>query len=773
MSKKLIIAEKPTLARLIVGSLPEQSFEKKDGYYEGEDYVVTYAFGHLFQEYDIEDYQKAAGEEPTGWTLKNLPFCPPDNKFKFKLIQKRGDDGKKVADPGIKKQFLTIKSLIARKDISSIIHSGDADREGEILLRLVIRNANPTNKYVERLWVQEQTESEICKGLDSLQPDSNFDNLSNEGFARSYTDWLDGINLTRYFSLKAQAPVGHPFRIGRVICAMVREIYDRDKQIENFVPVPYYVLVSKEETNGSVIELRSKKQFAQDSLPQAQERAAQMNAADAVVTNISKQKKTINPGKLYSLTSLQNTLLKRYKMPLTTSKAAIQSVYEAGYITYPRTNTEYLGESEKDKVKSLIAIFNKEGYELAFRDGKAIFDSSKIESHSAIIPTYKIPHSLTGDELKVYETVRNRFLAVFCAEPCTVDRTTIEITCAGEKFNLRGDTMLTPGFTKYDDVSVSERVLPPLNQGDLVNHVFKAEKQETKPPAHYTATTFNNFLLAPFKKQKDTADDSDDTDSSDTGNEAVDEVSDDTALYKDIMSGVEIGTVASRTDIIAKIIANGYINENHGTYTIAPAGVYLVESMEKLRIDINKTTTAKASVMLKKVNHGEMTIDDAIGAEMDNLREIMSHSELTIPSCVETGVVKPNVRPGAEILGTCPICGGNVRETKMGYCCEHKKKEGGTCDFFMFKEDKFFKAITGKGISTAMAKKILKNKKVNVTGHSKKTGKEYPAIISFDGMKDGFCSWKLDFDDSKRKSKGPGKPYSGTDSGRKHSYPKH
>ena len=704
--KKLIIAEKPTLAKLITGSLPSENFIKNDGYFEGTHCVVTFAFGHLFQQYDVDDY---IGEQGKIWTLDNLPFCPPERKFLFKLITKKGKDGKRVTDPGIKKQFYTIRSLINRKDISDIIHAGDADREGEILLRLVIRNANPFGKTVYRLWVQEQTESEIRKGLSHLVLDSQFDNLSNEGFARSYTDWLDGINLTRYFSIKAKAPLGNPFRMGRVKCAMVREIYDRDKEISDFVPVPFLTLVSEEETKGVKLTLKSKTTFDVKDREEAGQRALLLNSSPAIVISVEKKKAEIHPGKLFSLTSLQNTLLKRFKMPLKISYDAIQGVYEKGFITYPRTNTEYLGDSEKSKVSGLIGIFKKNGYNVVFKDKKSIFDSSKIESHSAIIPTYKTPGELSENEQIVYETVRNRFLAVFTEEPCLVDRTVIDIKLADETFRLTGDVLVQKGFTRYEDVKISEKTLPPIEKGDRININFKIKEDETKPPKHYTAETFNNFLLAPFKARKA-------EDEEMSGHDTESPENDDSELYRDILNGVEIGTVASRTDIIAGIIQNGYIHEEKGVYTIAPAGKYLIDSMEKLHIDVNKETTVKMSMVLKKVNRGELTIDNAIDICLEHLNQILSYRDIEIPGCMETGAVQQVNKYGKESVGKCPVCGGNVYESPKAFICENNKRDDSACNFYLYKDDRYIKAVYGHGITAAAAQKILKNLKFREKG---------------------------------------------------------
>ena len=239
-----IIAEKPSLARNIVAGIGEM--KKKNGYFENSEYIVTWAFGHLFSLCDIEDYSPLPSENRK-WTLDNLP-CFPD-KFRFRL--KKDDKGKE--DDGVKKQFETIKALLNRKDVDKIVNAGDSDREGEIIVRLCVNNALSENKPFYRLWLPDQTPQTVSKALSEMKEEKEYENLANEGFSRTYIDWLYGVNLTRYASIKT----GTLLRVGRVIIPIVKAIYDRDLEIENFKPEIYYALVSKAKTNGEVIELTS------------------------------------------------------------------------------------------------------------------------------------------------------------------------------------------------------------------------------------------------------------------------------------------------------------------------------------------------------------------------------------------------------------------------------------------------------------------------------------------------------------------------------------
>ena len=244
----LIIAEKPSLARNIVSAIG--NMKRNDGFYSNDKYLVSWAFGHLFTLADIEDYEENPPKE-IRWKMDNLPCFP--NKFKFNLKK----NNNKEIDPGVKKQFDIITSLCNRDDVDKIVNAGDSDREGEIIVRLCINNALKTNKDIYRLWLPDQTSETINQALQEMKPDSDYDNLANEGFARTYIDWLYGVNLTRYATLKT----GTLLRVGRVIIPIVKAIYDRDMAIRNFKPEMYYGMWSNEETNGELIELNSKEKF--------------------------------------------------------------------------------------------------------------------------------------------------------------------------------------------------------------------------------------------------------------------------------------------------------------------------------------------------------------------------------------------------------------------------------------------------------------------------------------------------------------------------------
>ena len=695
---RLIIAEKPSLARNIGAGIGKMN--NRNGYLEGNGYLITWAFGHLFSLADIE-YYNPAPEGVNHWTMENLPCFP--QKFVFQLKK----DAKKQVDPGVVKQFNVIKQLCNRPDVDMIINAGDADREGEIIVRLCIQNALETPKEIRRLWLPDQTPQTVAKALGEMKLESEYHNLANEGFARTYIDWLYGVNLTRYATLKT----GTLLRVGRVIVPIVKAIYDRDMAIKNFVPETYYIIGSKEFTNGEVIELNGKEKFPKDQLYKAQELCDKYNASTAVVTAVKRKKDTLYPGKLYSLSKLQNVLGKKYKMSMKQSLDIIQKLYENGYLTYPRTNSEYLATTEQGKVKTILENCKKLGYPVEFKFSKKIFDDSKIESHSALTPTYKIPDSskLSPDEMKVYSTVFRRFVAVFCAEECIVERSEITIRVGDyEDFSIKGTVILQKGWTKYDDYTQKDKILPKLAKGDVVNINFKPVEKETAPPKHYTIETLNNYLKNPFKEDKaaiadkqQNADDNYNTDDSED--------------YKAIFEGLELGTEATRTGIIDNARSSQYINLNKDVYTILPGGIFMIESLMQMNINMDKYKTSQLGQALKKVYHGKIAIEDAIALTEKELTDIFSSKDVPIEIDTDNGFV------GDEV-GLCPICGGRIKRTKFGYGCSNYRETG--CKFAIGGY------ILGRSISKSNVQLLLTNGRTSkIQGFTSKNGKKFDAYL--------------------------------------------
>lgn len=690
----LIIAEKPSLARNIVAGIG--TMRRKDGYFENKDYLVTWAFGHLFTLDDIEDYSKEVTD--TKWKMDNLPCFP--EKFRFHLKK----DQNKQPDKGVEKQFKMIAELINRKEVDTVVNAGDSDREGEIIVRLCIENSLKTNKKQLRLWLPDQTPETVKQGLQEMKEETFYDNLANEGFARTYVDWLYGVNLTRYATLKT----GTLLRVGRVIIPIVKAIYDRDQAIKNFVQDIYYGIASSETTNGEIVELNSKKKFEKNELEKAEKRCEQYNHNKAIVTKKKVKKDTLQPGKLYSLTKLQNFLGKKYKMPMDKSLSIIQKLYEDGYLTYPRTNSEYLATAEKEKIKTILNIIKKMGYPVTFKDKKTIFDDSKIESHSALTPTYKIPKKsdLSEEELLIYKTVLKRFVAVFCEEECKVEKTEITIKVGDlEEFVLKGTVIQEPGWTKYDEYSKNDKILPNLNIGDEVNINFKPKEKKTTPPKHYTIETLNNYLKNPFKDDK---------------SKTEEEIEDDTDDYKAIFEGLELGTEATRTGIINNAIKSKYIELKKDVYTILPGGEFLIESLMNMQISMDKYKTSTLGQGLKKVFHNEWKVEDVVELAKKEIEEVFEQKKLPIEKDIDTGFY-------GDIIGKCPICGEDVIRNRYGYGCLGYKNG---CNF------KISGMICKRVISKTNASKILKDGiSSKIEGFISKNNKEFSAKLKLEDNK--------------------------------------
>lgn len=675
-----IIAEKPSLARNIADGIGKMN--KKVGYYENSDYIVTYAFGHLFSLCDVEDYSENASAEPPRWSMNGLP-CYPD-KFRFKL--KPGDDGK--PDAGVKKQFGIISDIINRSDVSAIVNAGDSDREGEIIIRLCIENALKTPKKLLRLWLPDQTPQTVRKALSEMKDEKHYDNLANEGLSRTYIDWLYGVNLTRYASLKS----GLLLRVGRVIVPIVKAVYDREKEIENFKPETYYSLVSKAQTDGETIELVSKYKFGKDEKLKAERCCERMNTLKAVVTDKKSKKEIVPPGKLYSLTKLQNFLGKKYKMTMETSLATAQKLYERGFISYPRTNSEYLATNEKDKFRTIVASVKKLGYDVVFKDKKTIFDDSKIEAHSALTPTYKIPQKsdLSETESIVYTAIMRRFAAVFCAEDCLTEKSELTVSLGGkEDYSIKGSIILTNGWTKYDGGERKDKILPKLEKGDEVNINFRPEEKQTTPPKRYTIETLNNYLKNPFRDEKASTDNDDED-------------------YKAIFKGLELGTEATRTGIIDNAKKSKYISLKKDVYYVENGGRFLIEQLTDMQISMDKYKTSQLGQALKKVYHGEMTVDDCVKEAESEITEIFSHRD----DANGNGFY-------GDVVGKCPKCGKNLIRGRYNYCCENREN----CDF------KINFNILGCPIGKYQVTKILSDGISDKLNFTSKGGKNFTAAL--------------------------------------------
>ena len=683
MSKKLIIAEKPSLGRAIATALNVKKFtgEKSNGYYENDKYYITWCFGHLFKLKDIADYEGLAN---ITWENIELPFLP--NPFELKYNSGRTEE----EGEGIKKQVEIIKELVFKEDIEEVVHCGDAGREGQVIVDEVLEYIG-NKKKVTRLWLPEQTEDTIQKQIMNCKENDTYNNLSNEGLTRIYMDWFLGINLSVFLSVKAKTKLN----VGRVVIPIVKYIYDREQAIKNFKVEKYFQLESKTEKENIKIPLILRKEKFLNK-EEAEKVAQELNNNKGKVISIEKKEVKKYPKKLFSLGKLQSELSKNHKINFERSFKIIQKLYEEGYVTYPRTNTEYLAEEEKEKIKSLINLINQKGYCLEFKDSKNIFDTSKIEDHSALTPTLKLPEKLSKEEEIVYQVIFNRFVANFLAEETIVSETILTIQVADKEFKLKGTEIIKAGFYAYEPKKFDNQ-LPNLVENEEFEINFLAMEKETEPPKKVTESELENYLENPFRKEIKEIN----VESEETEEEIVEDAED----YKNILEGVEIGTVATRTGIISNAKSYGYITQENSNYSITSKGEKLIQLLDELKINLYKERTVEFSKDLKKVFHNMKTIDDVLGDTWSILNEIIENGK----------DIKPSVE-FIEALGKCPKCGGNIIEKPKTYSCENE-------DFVLWKESRHYKEKFS--INSEEAKKFLANETVQciLTSENKKTRK--------------------------------------------------
>lgn len=692
--KQLIIAEKPSLGMSIVKALTRYGkFENKDGYLESEKFIVSFSYGHLFTLADIKDYDESKDK----WSIENLPFNIENKNFKWQL---KKDKKTKKTDIKILKQYNILKSLILRKDVEEIINCGDADLEGEVIIRLTINKVfNECNlkKTVKRMWAIDTTEDTIINAMKNLKLDSEYDSLFLEGIARHKIDWLLGINFTRYVSLKA----GTLLRVGRVVVPIVKIIYDRDLEIKNFKSTKYFQIESNEITKNEKVKLIYKEKF--NSIDDTINITKELNNNKAIVENLETKEVKKVPKKLFSLSKLQSELSKKYKYSIKESLDIIQKLYEKSLVTYPRTNSEYLSENEKNKVKNIINIFNKEDNNvfLKFKDNKNIFNDEKIESHSAIIPTGNLDlKNLNEKELNVYNVIKNRFISNFLLEETIIIENIMTININNYTFKLKGKSVKKEGFLKYEKEKIEGELLPNLSIGDEVNHLFKSVEKETLPPKKITTTTLLNALKNPFSNYEE-------------------ELEDD---YKSIIKGLQIGTEATRAGIIENAKLIGYINEKNSVYSITDKGIKFINSLYDLNINLWKERTIEFQKDLKDIYNKKTDVNSIIN-------KINTYIYDTIKKGNEIKIDKiENFKENKEVIGICPRCGKNIYESKKNFYCEGFK-DNPKCNFSVWKNNKFFES-KGKKLTKSVMKNLLKKGESKVKGFKKKDSEEtYDSII--------------------------------------------
>ena len=713
MGKRLIIAEKPSVSKNIADALRIKG--RQDGYFEGDDYIVTWAFGHLLQLYDAKDYDEKMGK----WQMDNFPFIPQAFKYKVKSDPRKRDK----PDSGAQKQLKIIQRLMKRPDVDAIISACDYDREGQVIGDSIIYNIG-TQKEVYRLLLNEWTPAEVMKGLENLKLNTELRPLQDAGVSRQWSDWLIGINLTSVATLKYQKGKGQVLNVGRVIMPTLKIIYDRDKEIENFVPEGYYKLAAtfrtqkEEEFQATYVEEKEEKFKTKEQLEEIKQA---MKEAAATVIDKQVERKKEYPPFLFNLSNLQGYVTSKYK-GWTSDKVlkVAQSIYEKKYITYPRTASTALEESLTDKTAKVLNAV-KQGlpyeHEIKFSNTKRIFNNAKVESHSAIIPTYMIPKSLSSDEQIVYTAIKNRFIMQFM--PLAEHEETrvhigIDHPVIKGQFTAKGRVQIVEGWRQVEKIESKDHTLPFVEKNEQLE-IVKADvtSHETKPPKHHTEKTLLRVM--------------------ETCGKNFDE-------EEAVLSGFSIGTAATRAETIKKLKDIGYIYSKDKNLLCSELGVKMVETFPiKELFDLEftgKLEKALSDMEKKQVSRGAFInfIADFTKKSVDSIKQDEDIVILHATSKSEDKKV--------EFLGKCPLCSNAVIEGQKGFGCSNWKSG---CKFVIWKNDKFFATMKKKPTKT-MVKHLLKDGQALVKGFTSKKGNKFDAIMKYEkNLDNDYFSWKMEF----------------------------
>lgn len=530
------IAEKPSVAKEIADILGARN--RREGFFEGNGYQVTWTFGHLCTLKEPNDYTPMWQR----WSLSSLPMIPP--RFGIKLIN----------DKGIEKQFGIIERLM--KDAEMIVNCGDAGQEGELIQRWVMQKAQ-AKCPVKRLWVSSLTEEAIREGFATLKDQSEYQSLYEAGLSRAIGDWLLGMNATRLYTLK-YAKNRQVLSIGRVQTPTLALIVKRHLEIENFVPQPYWELkTTYRDTTFSITEGRF------DSEEKGREALEKITGEPFTITNVTAKNGTELPPRLYDLTSLQVDCNRKFGLSAEQTLQTIQSLYEKKVTTYPRVDTTFLSDDIYPKCTNILKgliDYQTLTTPLAgkpLNKSKKVFDNKKVTDHHAIIPTGVYPQGLTDLEKKVYDLVARHFIAVFYPD-CKFRSTTVLGESAGVEFKTTGKEITEPGWRTVfagdnndDKDGEKENFLPSFTVGESGPHTPGLAEKWTQPPKPYTEATLLRAM------------------------ETAGKLVDDEEL-RDAMKENGIGRPSTRAAIIETLYKRNYIKREKKNIVATPTGIELV-----------------------------------------------------------------------------------------------------------------------------------------------------------------------------------------------------
>ena len=671
---KLVIAEKPSVARTIAAALGVT--ETKDGYMEGAGYVISWCIGHLVGLAEAAAY----GDQYKKWSYDTLPILPEEWKF--------------TVAPEKQKHFKTLKELMGRADVTEVVNACDAGREGEAIFRFVYNLAG-CKKPMFRLWISSMEDAAIRSGFNRLGAGRDYDTLYYAALCRAKADWLIGINATRLFSTL----YNHTLNVGRVQSPTLSLLVDRNEAVTHF----------KKEKFHTVRLTLDGAEAASPRIDRAEEAArlkTACEAAQAVCSSVRREKKTVAPPKLFDLTSLQREANKLYGYTAKQTLDLAQALYEKRLLTYPRTDSQFLTDDMGDTARSAAALLCGK---LPFMqsatyspDVARLLNSKKVSDHHAMIPTVEIEKAdfsaLPESERNILFLVGVRLLCA-AANPFQYEAVTAVFECAGAEFTAKGRTVLSEGWKEIERCfrqSLKEQpeaeddgpVLPEFTEGQTFPQPAAAVKEQfTSPPKQHTEDT----LLSAMEH---------------AGSEAT----------TDEAERKGLGTPATRAAVIEKLVHAGFVQRKGKQLIPTKDGINLVCILpEKLA---SPQLTAEWENRLTEIAKGKADPDGFMSDIEAMTRELVKSYPFLSDDKKEL------FTPEKKEIGKCPRCGSPVYEGKKNYYCSNRE-----CRFTMWKNDRFFEERK-VNFSAKIAAALLKSGKVKVKGlYSPKTGKTYDGAI--------------------------------------------
>jgi DNA topoisomerase III len=720
MAKTLVIAEKPSVARDLAGALPGAFKQAKDKtHLIGDDYVVTWAVGHLVGLAEPDAYDPKLKK----WRFADLPIIPD----KFKLVPN---------DSKSEKQLKAIHRLIKDDEIELIVNACDAGREGELIFAYVYETSK-SKKRVERLWLNSMTKSAIAEAFERLRAGEEMESLEAAARSRSEADWVVGMNATRAASIRLRAAFDGAVSLGRVQTPTLALVARREEEIRNFKPEPYWLVEAQ--FAASEERVYSGRYLGGKRLPEdeAARIVEETTGKPGDVTKLEKKEERERPQLLYDLTSLQRHANTRYGFSARRTLAAAQRLYEEHKaITYPRTNSRFLTGDLVGEIKPTAALVGHNAQyaraaeyvtSLERLPLQRVVNDKKVEDHHALIPT-RSEHDIGRmgqDELKVYDLVAKRFLAVFHPE-AVYERTRVETTVEEHVFRTSGRRLIEPGWKavygeeaqgdRPEEDSGGDQLLPRLEQGERVStRSVESLRKETQPPRRFTDAS---LLAAMETAGKDIDDDE----------------------LREAMKDSGIGTPATRASIIERLITVGYLEREGRALHATDKGIQVIRLLGEHALTSPKLT-GDWERRLGLIEQGE----DSRPAFM---RDIAKFTEETVQ---ELDKLK-GVRIERAKLGPCPVCGREIVENRKGYSCWSRDDPG--CGFVIWKRK------AGKSLPPAVAKELIESLRASrergedpgvgrtekpVTGFRGRSGRSFRAKLKLEQDDEG--KWRVDFDE--------------------------